>query len=104
MPPLFAPSAFAFSMPSRCHSLMKRRSIWATMPKTVSTTHFAPFGDVRIEHRGVGAASLARRPRSLRRKSRFPDAGPSYSWEANELWQGNADFLIIEEGGRREGR
>jgi exodeoxyribonuclease-1 len=37
LPPLYRPSDLARSIPSRCRSLMNRRSICATMPSTVMT-------------------------------------------------------------------
>ena len=38
LPPLKTPCASARAMPSRWRSLVKRRSIWVTMPKTVKIT------------------------------------------------------------------
>lgn len=44
LPPLYTPRLFARSIPSRCRSLMKRRSICATMPSTVKMTFpVSPF-------------------------------------------------------------
>lgn len=50
-PPRYMPSSLAFSIPSRCRSLINRRSICATMPPHGQDhlPHIAPRGNMRAE-------------------------------------------------------